>query len=132
MYFLDTNTIIDYLRGHNIHIRDMFRTISPKNLKIPSIVKAELMVGKYDGKTPVHDIQRMTEFISTFEIVQFGDEESEIYGRIRAELESEGKIIGPNDMIIASTVLAHGGVLVTNNTKEFNRVKGLRVEDWRK
>ncbi len=49
---------------------------------------------------------------------------------IRAELTSKGQLIGPNDLLIAATALAHGAILVTHNTAEFSRVPGLIIEDW--
>jgi len=60
----------------------------------------------------------------------FDDACAERYGIIRSELESAGTPIGPNDLMIAATALAHGATLVTNNVKEFSRVAGLRLEDW--
>jgi tRNA(fMet)-specific endonuclease VapC len=65
-----------------------------------------------------------------FEIVSFDSRSADYYGTVRLELEKKGQLIGPNDLVIAATVLAHGGVLVTHNVKEFKRVKGLKVEDW--
>ena len=55
---------------------------------------------------------------------------TEAYGKIRADLEKNGTVIGPNDLMIAATVIRKGGVLVTHNTKEFSRIEGLRIEDW--
>ncbi len=69
-------------------------------------------------------------FCEPFEIVPFDDTMTEIYGKIKASLEVKGMKIGFNDNIIAATVLARKGILVTNNTREFNRVDGLLIEDW--
>ncbi|HLP47269.1 MAG TPA: PIN domain-containing protein, partial [Candidatus Kapabacteria bacterium] len=63
-------------------------------------------------------------------IIPFGDKEIMDYAKIRAHLEKIGKIIGPNDIIIAAIALSHGATLVTHNTKEFERVQDLLVEDW--
>ena len=52
------------------------------------------------------------------------------YGNIRKDLEKQGKIIGPNDLIIAAIVKSEDGILVTHNTNKFSRVKGLKIEDW--
>ena len=63
-------------------------------------------------------------------IVSFGDLETAAYSEIRAGLEKRGLPIGHNDLIIAATVKANDGILVTNNTKEFERVDGLLLENW--
>ena len=60
----------------------------------------------------------------------FDDLAARIYGEIRSDLSIKGTLIGPNDMIIAATALAHNTALVTRNTKEFLRVSNLKVEDW--
>lgn len=57
-------------------------------------------------------------------------EESVFHARIRSEMEAEGKPIGPNDLLIAATAMARGAILVTHNTGEFRRVRGLSWEDW--
>jgi len=68
--------------------------------------------------------------LEQFESLPFEDDAAEAYGRVRAYLEKRGEIIGPNDLLIASTALAHGVTLVTHNTKEFSRIPELRMEDW--
>jgi len=69
-------------------------------------------------------------FVSTFEIIPFDEKSSKIYPKIRASLEKSGNPIGPMDLLIASISLANNFNLVTNNLKEFKRVKGLKVENW--
>lgn len=66
----------------------------------------------------------------SIEIVPFEDAASEEYARVRAELETSGSPIGPNDLIIAATVCSEEGTLVTRNTREFRRVEGLELVDW--
>ena len=68
--------------------------------------------------------------VEPYEIVLFDARCAITYARIRADLESRGQSIGPNDLMIAATVLTHGGILVTRNTKEFARVQGLELEEW--
>lgn len=72
----------------------------------------------------------MLDFIAPYKIIPFAEKEAEIYGKIREELSKKGKLIGPNDMLIAATALANGAVLVTHNTDEFSRVPELKLEDW--
>jgi len=132
MYYLDTNVLVDCSKGANFHVLNTLKKQSPNNIKIPAIVEAELMFGVYRGVNAEEKIRKLEEIISPYEIIPFDDAAARVYGKLRAEMQSEGNVIGPNDLIIASSVLSRGGILVTSNTKEFNRVKGLRVEDWRK
>ena len=69
-------------------------------------------------------------FLSPITILDFDEKAAEEYGRIRAELEKKGTPIGPMDTLIAGHAKAEGLILVTNNTREFNRVADLMVEDW--
>ena len=73
---------------------------------------------------------RINKFLEPYEIINFDDECAVVYSKIRASLELKGNIIGPNDYIIAATVLAKNGILVTNNVKEFKRVKNIKIENW--
>ncbi len=69
-------------------------------------------------------------FLEPFEIIPFGDTEAEIYSEIRSELEKKGKPIGPNDLLIAASVISGNGTLITNNVNEFKRIPSLKVENW--
>ena len=129
-YFLDTNICIYFLKGKNEKLRSTLLSKHPDDIKVPSIVKAELLYGALKSQQKVENEEFVKRFLLPYEIVSFGSIESEEYGRIRAELEFEGKIIGPNDLIIASIVVAHGGRLITNNEREFNRIGALAVENW--
>lgn len=129
-YFLDTNICVYYLKGMYGSIAENLLRRHPGEIRIPSMVKAELLYGAYRSQRSSENIELLEEFLFPFRIVGFSDNECIEYARIRAELEAKGTIVGPNDLIIASTVVAHDGVLVTNNEKEFNRVRGLTVENW--
>ncbi len=129
-YFLDTNICVYYLKGMYGSIAENLLRRHPEEIRIPSMVKAELLYGAYRSRRSSVNIELLEEFLFPFRIVGFSDNECIEYARIRAELEAKGTIVGPNDLIIASTVVAHDGVLVTNNEKEFNRVSGLTVENW--
>ena len=99
-------------------------------MKIPSMVKAELLHGAAKSAQPVRNRELVELFLAPFEIVTFDDDSALQYGQIRSALEQVGQVIGFNDLIIASTVMAHQGVLVSTNTKEFLRIKGLKLETW--
>ncbi len=101
-------------------------------IAIPAIIKAELLYGAEKSTKRKENLEKINEFLLPFQIQSFSDSETQIYASVRSNLEKEGNLIGPNDIIIASIVLSQNGTLVTNNTREFNRVGGLLVEDWTK
>ena len=129
-YFLDTNTCIYALKGIHPPIEKQLRALSPAHVRVASIVKAELLFGARKSQQSRHATEIVEAFLFPFEIVPFCDKGSLCYAQIRLDLEKRGTPIGPNDLILAATVLAHDGTLVTHNTKEFRRVGGLKVEDW--
>ncbi|MCL2712842.1 MAG: type II toxin-antitoxin system VapC family toxin [Methanomassiliicoccaceae archaeon] len=129
-YYLDSNTLIFVLKGMNRAVADKLNTTPPSEIKIPSIVLAELLTGVHKSNNSKKNMGSLIGLISPYEIIPFDEGASAEYGKMKAELETKGKIIGPNDLIIAATVLSRGGILVTNNTREFSRVKGLYIEDW--
>lgn len=111
-------------------IRDNMESKNPKTIKIPSIVKAELLYGAEKSNERKQNIKNIEYFLEPFEIISFDDNSSIQYSLIRSNLEKKGNTIGPNDYIIASIVLAHKGTLVTNNVKEFKRIKNLKIQNW--
>jgi len=129
-YFLDTNICIYYLKGiYPAIVKNLFSK-SPDDIRIPAIVKAELLYGAQKSTAKEKTKKRILEFLLPFKIIGFNDEATEIYGRTRQYLERKGIIIGPNDLIIASIVLSANGILVTKNIKEFSRIKELKIENW--
>jgi tRNA(fMet)-specific endonuclease VapC len=129
-YLLDTNACIGYLNGRAIGIRQRLESMSPSDVVVCSVVKAELFYGTMKSPDPARTLARQAVFLEQFESLPFNDDAAEAYGRTRAYLEKRGEVIGPNDLLIASTALAHGVILVTHNTNEFSRVPELMLEDW--
>jgi len=99
-------------------------------LAVCSIVKAELFFGSLRSQNPSRSRQVQDDFLSGLASLPFDDLAAESYAQIRADLANSGTPIGPNDLMIAAVALAHHLILVTHNTTEFGRVKGLRLEDW--
>jgi tRNA(fMet)-specific endonuclease VapC len=130
MYFLDTNTCIYFLNGRYTSIKERLLAIPPNQIAIPSVVKAELLLGAMKSSHGEKTMERVEEFLAPFEIYAFDGFCAKTYAEIRAGLEKAGEVIGPNDMIIASIVIFHEGLLVTNNVREFQRIKGLKMENW--
>ena len=129
-YFLDTNMCIYYLKGAHPPLLTKMRSHNPDDIKIPAIVKAELVYGAEKSVHHKENLEKVNAFLLPFEIVPFGDAAASAYGKIRAGLEKAGSPIGPNDLLIAAAVLAENAILVTNNEREFNRVSGLLMENW--
>ena len=129
-YYLDSNICIYFLKGIYPSIKEKIVSTNPSTRKIPSIVKAELLYGAEKSQQKAKNLSTIKLFLEPFEIVPFDEECSIVYSKIRSAMELKGMVIGPNDSIIAATVLAKNGVLVTNNTKEFEKVKNLKLENW--
>ena len=127
MYFLDSNIIIEFLRGRLPEALDMLNNTDTRLIKISSVVEGELLVGAQKSANPERNRRLVESFICNFDIVPFGSQDAHVYARIRSDLEQSGRIIGPNDLLIAASALAHDGTLVTNNVREFKRVPDLRL-----
>lgn len=129
-YFLDTNICIYFLKGMDNALKHRLLSEDPDNIKIPSIVKAELLYGAEKSERRTDNINKINQFLSPLDIIAFNDNACGEYAKIRADLEKRGNIIGPNDLLIASTVKSNNGTLITNNVKEFCRVKDLQIDNW--
>ena len=127
---LDTNTCIYFLNRASQRIVERFKELSPSQIKLPSITVAELYYGAEKSKFKSRNRERVKRFVSTFEIVSFDEKACRSYAKIRYSLEPSGTPVGPMDLLIASIGLAHNFTLVTNNVMEFQRVKGLKLENW--
>ncbi len=130
MYFLDTNTCIYFLNGKYPAIRDRMLMIPPRQIKIPSPVKAELLLGAYKSQTREQTTEKVLAFLKPFEVIAFTDDMTKEYADIRAEMETAGTPIGANDYFIAAIARSMNGILITHNTDEFSRVSKLQLEDW--
>ena len=131
-YFLDTNICIYFLKNTFSNIRKELAAQKPGDISIASVVKAELLFGAKKSQNQKKNKQKIDTFLSPFKVIPFGDNETEAYAAIRAQLEKQGAPIGANDMLIAATVMANNGTLITNNEKEFKKIKGLKIQNWTK
>lgn len=129
-YLLDTNTCIRYLNGRSLGIMRRLATLSPNDICVCSVVKAELFYGAARSQNPTRALSVQQAFLAPLASLPFDDHAAEHYGRIRAHLQVQGTPIGPNDLLIASIARANDLTLVTHNTREFGRIVGLRIEDW--
>ena len=129
-YMLDTNICIYAIKHKPDTVIRKFLSHDPEELCISAITYAELRHGAEKSMAVERNRIAMSLFLSPITILQFDQHAAEEYGRIKAELEKKGTPIGPMDTLIAGHAKSRGLILVTNNTREFNRVVGLTVEDW--
>lgn len=131
-YLLDTNAWIAYLRHNNPRVVQQFLQVNPADIARCSVVLAELFYGAYHGPVAKQaaNVALIACLQQRFVSVPFDDEAAVQYGQIRAHLASQGTLIGPNDLMIASIAFGKGLTLVTHNTREFSRVPGLHIDDW--
>lgn len=132
MFFLDTSTVVDFLRRPSrTLIERMARERDNAALAISAVVMFELAYGAARRAHPTH-ADRLNDFIGgNVTVLELEMEDAVVAGQVRAELESGGLGIGPFDTLIAGQALRRGLTLVTSNMREFSRVAGLRLEDWR-
>lgn len=130
MYLLDADICIHLLNQADPQIQVQFRSRSPHEIALSSVVKGELLYGAHRSTRTDANLQRLQRFFAPLQSFVFDDECAVHYALIRADLAAQRKPIGPNDLMIAATARAHDAVLVTRNTAEFGRVAGLRVERW--
>ena len=130
-YLLDTNVCVDYLNGRYPSVTERLQRSRPADVCTSAIVAAELRYGAEKSNHRRQNLARLDHFLAEVAVIDFDAGASEIYGRLRSSLERDGTIIGPNDMLIAAHAVSLRTTLVTDNVKEFSRVRGLRLENWR-
>jgi len=130
MYLLDTNILIDILRHSDSPALKHLMRQSPDEVGISAITLAELEYGVHKSSNPARNAQLLIEACTPLTILPFDNEAAGAYGAVRARLEAKGSPIGPMDTLIAAHALSLNAILVTNNMREFKRIKGLLVENW--
>src|SRR3984893_8635454 len=132
-YLLDTNACIALINGRPEAVRRRFARVSTGDdvVATSSVVLFELWYGVAKSERPKANAERIATFLSgPLEVLDFTPEDAEHSGRVRAALEALGKPIDAYDLLIAGQALRHKATLVTANSAEFARVKGLRLQDW--
>jgi tRNA(fMet)-specific endonuclease VapC len=129
-YLLDTNIWSALIRRSNAGLIKRFEALERGRVVLSPIVLGELQVGYYKGDRTPKRLAVIDTIRSHAELLTITSRVSDTYAQLRAQLEAAGTPIGPNDTWIAAEALHHKLVLVTNNTREFERVPGLRVENW--
>jgi tRNA(fMet)-specific endonuclease VapC len=129
-YLLDTNVCVMYLNGRSDLVRDRILSTPTPDMAVCSVVKAELFYGAMKSNNPTRTLERQQQFLERFVSLPFADDAAILFGQIRARLANAGTPIGAYDLQIAAIALANSLILVTHNTREFDRVDGLQIEDW--
>ncbi|MCL8266056.1 type II toxin-antitoxin system VapC family toxin [Leptospira weilii] len=130
MYLLDSNICIFLIKKKNTILLENLKKKLNKGIFISSLTIAELEFGIQKSEFKERNKVALIEFLTIFDILSFSDKDAESYGLIRANLERKGNIIGSIDMLLAAQAIANNYIFVTNNTKEFKRIKDLKIEDW--
>lgn len=129
-YLLDTNVCIAFLNEPKSGIGARFAKLGPEDVKLCSVVKAELLYGARHSARVAENLEKLARFFELFESIPFDDVAAEHYGVVRAQTRRAGTPLGGNDLLIASIAIATDLTLVTRNQEEFRRVAGLRVQAW--
>jgi tRNA(fMet)-specific endonuclease VapC len=131
-YLLDTNACIAIINGRPPTVRRRLREVleSGERVAVSSIAVFELWYGVAKSTRVEANTERLALFLGQFEVVAFDDADAHAAGIVRARLEQSGTPIGAYDTLIAGQAICHGMILVTANLAEFDRVPGLRPENW--
>ena len=126
-YMLDTNICIYTIKNKPQAVRE---ALHYGRMCISSVTLMELIYGAEKSASPEKNLRVVEGFIARLEVLNYGIDAAVQTGQIRAELARAGTPVGPYDSMIAAHARALGLILVTNNTREFERINGLRLEDW--
>ena len=129
-YMLDTNICIFVIKHKPETVIKRFMEHDPGDICISSITYAELVHGVEKSQAKEKNRIALTLLLVKIQIIPFDSLAAQVYGVVKADLQRKGTLIGPLDTLIASHAKALDLTLVTNNTREFARVEGLKLEDW--
>lgn len=129
-YLLDANALIALLNDTTSPIARRVRRHAPRDFGVSAVVMHELYYGAFKSQRVAQNVARVDAL--QFSVLEFDEEDARHAGQIRAHLASKGTLIGPYDVLIAGQAKARELTLVTHNTTEFQRVPGLKLEDWKR
>ena len=128
-YMLDTNICIYVIKNRPAELRDRFNSLADQ-LCISAVTLAELFYGVEKSARPAENLAIVEQFAARLDVLPFAERAASHFGQLRAELEKSGQPAGAYDMMIGGHARSEGLILVTNNRREFDRMSGLRVENW--
>jgi tRNA(fMet)-specific endonuclease VapC len=128
-YLLDTDTCIYWLKNRQ-SVRERVREVGWNQITICVITVAELYYGAYNSNRVTENLARAAFFIQNLPVLPLNNTALRRFGELKAELRRIGQPIADFDLLIASVALAAGYILVTNNTRHYERITGLQLENW--
>lgn len=129
-YLLDTNICIYIRKKKPERVSQRFQKVGSGEAAISVITYGELLYGANKSEQRARALATVQEFARIVPALPLPENAAQAYGFVRAELESRGEMVGPNDLWIAAHALASGLTLVTNDEREFRRVRGLKIQNW--
>ncbi|HIJ95981.1 MAG TPA: type II toxin-antitoxin system VapC family toxin [Desulfuromonadales bacterium] len=129
-YMLDTNICSYILKNHPASVKQKLEEVGAGNICISAIVLAELYYGAARHPKGIVIRREIYNFVSRLVVIPWDENAADHYGAIRASLEKTGSLVGAMDMLIAAHAMSCGTTLVTNNLREFDRIKGLTSLNW--
>lgn len=128
-YLLDTNICIYVINEQPARVLQRLIQVGRESLAISTVTVAELAFG-IAKSTRADSRAKLENFLSKFPILDWGQDAAWVYGQVRKTLEEKGQRIGERDLLLACQALAMDATMVTNNSREFERVEGLKLENW--
>lgn len=128
-YMLDTDTCIFAIKARPEKLRGRFNRLA-EQLSISAVTLSEVAFGAERSAKPAENLAIIEQFAAMLEVLPFGYRAAVHCGEIRARLAAKGRPVGPYDVMIGGHARSEGLILVTNNVREFERIEGLRVENW--
>lgn len=132
MYLLDTNICIFLIKKKNQSLIEKLKRNFNKGIFISTLTLAELEFGVENSDHVAKNRISLLEFLSIFEIINFEEKDSQAFGMLKSHLRKSGRMIGAIDTLLAAQSISRNLIFVTNNTKEFERIQNLKIEDWSK
>lgn len=129
-YMLDTNICIYIAKNKPVSVLEHFKTLKVSQLVMSVITFGELSIGAEKSQHRQATLEKLINLIQIIPVIPMSSDVGGIYGKIRADLELKGQIIGNNDLWIAAHAIEQNLILVSNNLKEFNRISELSLENW--
>jgi tRNA(fMet)-specific endonuclease VapC len=130
LFLLDTDISIYLLNGRLPAVEQRLATLPGEQVGTTAVTAAELRFGALNSGRPQKNLARVETFLAPLTQIPFDERAAIEYGNLKRHLISTGQLIGIMDLLIAACVLAAGGILVTNNVREFSRVPSLNLENW--
>lgn len=128
-YLLDTNICIYWFKGLS-SIKTKIDSIDIDDITVSLITIGELLYGAHNSNNIEKNLLKISEFEDSIGVLPIDRDCLEAYAKIKSKLRSEGKILDDFDILIAATALVNNCIIVTNNTKHFERIDGLSIENW--